>query len=135
MLVLGVLGILLAIAALVVLAWRRWNAIVCALIATLIIGVFNGFGIWGTLTDYFLPAAGNWVTTFILMFLTSAMYAKVIGDSGAADRIAQWVLDKAGEKFIYPVLILICMILTYGGINALVIVFVFWPLAIPSLAR
>lgn len=131
MLVLGVLGILLAIAALVVLAWRRWNAIVCALIATLIIGVFNGFGIWGTLTDYFLPAAGNWVTTFILMFLTSAMYAKVIGDSGAADRIAQWVLDKAGERFIYPVLILICMILTYGGINALVIVFVFWPLAIP----
>ena len=128
---LGMLGIVLAVAALVVLAWNRWNAIVCALIATLIVGIFNGFGVWGTLTDYFLPAAGNWVTTFILMFLSSAMYAKVLGDSGAANRIAQWILEKAGEKFIYPILILICMVLTYGGINALVIVFVFWPLAVP----
>lgn len=127
----GMLGIILAIVALVVLAWKRWNAIVCAIIATLIIGVFNGFGVWGTFTDYWLPAAGNWVTTFILMFLSSAMYAKVLGDSGAANRIAHWILDHAGEKLIYPILILICMVLTYGGINALVIVFVFWPLAVP----
>ena len=128
---LGVAGILLGIAALVVLAWRRWNAIACALIATVIIGVFNGFGVWGTLTDYWLPAAGGWVQTFVLMFLTSAMFAKVMGDCGAANRIAYWLLDRAGEKFIYPVLILICMVLTYGGISALVIVFVFWPLAMP----
>lgn len=125
------LGIILAVIVLVLLAWNRWNAIVCALIATLIVGVFNGFGIWGTLTDYFLPAAGNWVSIFILMFLSSAMYAKVLGDSGAANRIAQWILERAGKKFIYPILILICMVLTYGGINALVIVFVFWPLAVP----
>ena len=125
------IGIVLAIVALVVLAWNRWNAVVCALIATLIVGVFNGFGIWGTFVDYWLPAAGNWVSTFILMFLSAAMYAKVLGDSGAANRIAYWVVDKAGEKFIYPVLILICMLLTYGGINGLVIVFVFWPLAVP----
>ena len=128
---LGMIGIVLAIAALVVLAWNRWNAVVCALIATLIVGVFNGFGIWGTFVDYWLPAAGNWVSTFILMFLSAAMYAKVLGDSGAANRIAYWIVDKAGKRFIYPVLILICMLLTYGGINALVIVFVFWPLAVP----
>lgn len=128
---LGMIGIVLAIAALVVLAWNRWNAVVCAIIATLIVGVFNGFGIWGTFVDYWLPAAGNWVSTFILMFLSAAMYAKVLGDSGAANRIAYWIVDKAGKKLIYPVLILICMLLTYGGINALVIVFVFWPLAVP----
>ena len=128
---LGMIGIVLAIAALVVLAWNRWNAVVCALIATLIVGVFNGFGIWGTFVDYWLPAAGNWVSTFILMFLSAALYAKVLGDCGAANRIAYWIVDKAGKKFIYPVLILICMLLTYGGINALVIVFVFWPLAVP----
>ena len=128
---LGMIGIVLAIAALVVLAWNRWNAVVCAIIATLIVGVFNGFGIWGTFVDYWLPAAGNWVSTFILMFLSAAMYAKVLGDSGAANRIAYWIVDKAGKRFIYPVLILICMLLTYGGINALVIVFVFWPLAVP----
>ena len=132
--VVGVLGIILGIGLLIYLSWNRWSAIVVAIIASLVIGLFNGFGVWGTFNDYWLPAAGKWVTTFILMFLTSAMYAKVIGDSGSADRIANWVLDRAGDKggkVIYPLLILICMVLTYGGINALVIVFVFWPLAVP----
>lgn len=128
---LGMIGLILAVVVLVVMAWNRWNGILGAVIATIIVGVFNGFGLWGTFTDYWLPAAGNWVTTFILMFLSSALYAKVMGDSGAANRIANWLLDKAGEKWIYPVLILACMVLTYGGINALVIVFVFWPLAVP----
>lgn len=128
---LGAIGIVLGLVALVVLAWNRWNAIVCALIASLIVGLFNGFGAWGTFTDYWLPSAGGWVTNFILMFLSSAMYAKVFADSGAANRIATWLVEKAGEKFIYPVLILVCMVLTYGGISALIIVFVFWPLALP----
>lgn len=127
----GMIGVVLAIIVLVVMAWNRWNGILGAIVATIIVGVFNGFGLWGTFIDYWLPAAGNWVTVFILMFLSSAMYAKMLGDSGAANRIADWLLGKAGEKWIYPVLILACMVLTYGGINALVIVFVFWPLAVP----
>lgn len=131
----GVIGDIVAIIVLVVLAWRRWNGIVCALIATLIAGVANGFGVWGTFNDYWLPAASDWMGTFVLMFLTSAMYAKVLGDSGAANRIAVWVFDKAGEKFVIPVLVLISMVLIYGGINAFVIVFVFWPLAVPIARR
>lgn len=132
---LGIAGIVLAIIVLVVLAWNRWNAIVCALIATLIMGICNGFGVWGTFTDVWLPAAGNWITTFILMFLSAALYAKIMGDSGAANRIAEWITDHVSEKYIYPVLILVCMLLTYGGINGLVIVFVFWPMAVPIARR
>lgn len=129
--VIGIAGIILAIIVLVVLAWNRWNAIVCALAATLIMGVCNGFGVWGTFTDVWLPAAGGWISTFILMFLSAALYAKVMGDSGAANRIAEWIVEHVNEKYIFPVLILVCMLLTYGGINGLVIVFVFWPMAVP----
>lgn len=132
---LGVVGIILAIVLLVVMSWNRWNAIVCAIVATLVVGVFNGFGVWGTLTGYFLPSAGNWIGTFVLMFLSAAMYAKVLNDSGAANRIAYWIVDHAPEKLLYPILILLCMILIYGGVNGLVVVFVFWPLAVPIARR
>ena len=128
---LGMLGIVIAIAALIALAWRRWSAVVCALVGTLIVGVMNGFGVWGTLTDHWLPAAGGWVSTFILMFLTAGLYAKLISDSGAATRIAYWILDRTGEKYIFPALIIITMILTYGGISGLILIFVFWPIALP----
>ena len=94
----GMIGVVLAIIVLVVMAWNRWNGILGAIVATIIVGVFNGFGLWGTFIDYWLPAAGNWVTVFILMFLSSAMYAKMLGDSGAANRIADWLLSKAGKK-------------------------------------
>lgn len=128
---LGVIGVILGIVALVFLAWHRWNAVICAVVATLIIGVFNGFGVWGVFTDYWLPAAGGWVTKWLLLFLSAGVYAKVVGDSGACDRIASFIVEKAPKRAIYPILIAICSLLTFGGINALVIVFVFWPLAMP----
>jgi H+/gluconate symporter-like permease len=59
------------------------------------------------------------------------MYAKIIGDSGTATTIANWILKLVGEKNVYIALIILTMLLTYGGINGLILIFVFWPLAVP----
>ncbi|WP_281965808.1 hypothetical protein [Serinicoccus marinus] len=92
----GLIGILLSLALLIVLAYRGLNVIVLAPIMASIAVIFAGAPILATYTQVFMPAMGNVVVSFFPLFMLGALFGKVMSDSGAALRIAEWVVRRVG---------------------------------------
>ncbi len=130
----GYIGILAGVALLIYMAFHRVNVIVCTVICSIIVGVTNGLGVWGTFTDFYLPSAGKWLTDYFLMFVLSGVYARVLSNSGSAAAIAYKIVDIFGKKYVILAFTLLVILLTYGGVSGLVSIFLVWPIAV-NLAR
>ncbi|WP_151526066.1 GntP family permease [Serinicoccus kebangsaanensis] len=125
----GLIGILLSLALLIVLAYRGLNVIVLAPIMASIAVIFAGAPILATYTQVFMPAMGNFVVSFFPLFLLGALFGKVMSDSGAALRIAEWVVRRVGGGKAILSVVLACAILTYGGVSLFVVAFAMFPIA------
>lgn len=119
----GLVGILLSLALLIVLAYRGLNVIVLAPIMASIAVIFAGAPLLATYTQVFMPAMGNFVVNFSPLFLLGALFGKVMSDSGAALRIADWVVRRVGGGKAILAVVLACAILTYGGVSLFVVAF------------
>lgn len=123
-------GIVCGILIMVLMAVKRWNAILCSLVAAIVVGLLNGMGFWNCLLEVFMPAVGSILASFMMMFLCSALYARLILDSGSASAVAGFIFRKCGKKRVVLAVFLTTCLLTYGGINAFVIFFLLWPICL-----
>lgn len=135
--ILGVLGILLGILAIIFLSVKGLNIIIAAPLATLIVILTNRMDIFGSLIgdapSYMTGLAGFLINNFAI-FLLGAILAQYMEKSKAAISIANFVLAKVGlnNKFIVMVAFAgIAALLTYGGISLFVVMFALVPLARP----
>ena len=127
------LGLLLALAALIGMALRGVNILLAALLASLIVGLTNGLSLPDTLLTHF-PfgplGAFSFAGQFFILFLTGAIFGKLMAASGAAASIARAIIDKLGPSQTILVTALVCAILTYGGVVVFVVIFTIYPLGI-----
>jgi H+/gluconate symporter-like permease len=127
------LGLLLALAALIGMALRGVNILIAALLASLIVGLTNGLAVADTLLSHF-PfgplGAFSFAGQFFILFLTGAIFGKLMAASGAAGAIARAIIDKLGPRHTILVTALVCAILTYGGVVVFVVIFTIYPLGI-----
>ncbi|MGX7091108.1 GntP family permease [Hutsoniella sourekii] len=135
--ILGVLGIFLAIIAIIYLSVKGLNIIIAAPLATLIVILTNQMDIFGSLIgeapSYMTGLSGFLINNFAI-FLLGAVLAQYMEKSNATVSIANWILSKVGLDNPYIVLVafaLIAGILTYGGISLFVVMFALVPLARP----
>jgi len=130
---LGNIGLLLGLAALIVMALRGINILIAALVASLIVGLTNQLGIAETLLEHF-PfgplGAFSFAGQFFILFLTGAIFGKMMATSGAAASIANAVIDWLGHRHTILVTVLACAVLTYGGVVVFVVIFTMYPLGI-----
>ena len=82
--VLGVVGLLLGIAALIVLSYKGVNAFVSSLIAAAIVIITNGMPFWGTFSDSYATGMKNFAGSYFLIFGLAAAYGELMKISGAA---------------------------------------------------
>lgn len=127
---LGYLGVLLGIALLIFMAFKRVNVIICTIICSIIVGLANKIGFWDIFTKYYLPSAGTWVTNYFLMFILSGVYARLLSDTGSAASIAYKIIDAFGKKRVLLALAVLVIALTYGGVSGLISIFLIWPIAV-----
>ena len=66
---------------------------------------------------------------FFPIFLLGALFGRLIADSGAATAIANTVVDKLGSNKAILSVIMVCAILTYGGVSLFVVAFAIYPIA------
>jgi len=129
----GNIGLLLGLAALVFMALRGINIIVAALVASLIVALTNGLGLAPTLLEYF-PAgplgAFTFAGQFFILFLTGAIFGRMMSTSGAAASVANAIIAWLGVRHTILVTVLACAILTYGGVVLFVVIFTMYPLGI-----
>lgn len=135
--IIQVAGIVLAIVVIIYAAMKGFNILIVAPIASIIVILTNQMdfftSIIGTENSYMTGLAG-FIINFFAVFILGAILAKYIDAGGAAQSIAQKILDKTGTDRPFPVLLalfIITALLTYGGLSLFVVVFVLVPLAKP----
>ena len=119
----GIIGMLLAIAILIFGAYKGLGALPLTMIAALVAIVFNGIPLWEGFATHYMAGYTSAYMSYFLMFACSALYAKLMDESGCATAIGYKFIDWFGRKNIMLVTILIVSVLTYGGVSLFVVVY------------
>ncbi|GGG67708.1 citrate transporter [Kocuria dechangensis] len=126
----GLIGVVLALALLIIFAYRGVNVLILAPLMALLAALFAGAPLIATYTQVFMPALGKYVVTYFPLFLLGAIFGKLMNDSGSASSIARWIVDRVGAQRAILATVLACAVLTYGGVTAFVVAFAILPIGI-----
>jgi len=141
--VIGLLGFVLALGALVYLICRGMHLSYCAIIAVLIIIVTNSMPLLSTMEDYW-RTVGTLASMFLPIFLFGAIFAKVYADSGAAASLTRAIMElickpvktKTGLQRISVLTMLgIGILMGYGGMDMIALIFLLIPIFTNVMAR
>lgn len=130
---LGNIGLLAGVALLIYLALRGINIFIASLVCALVVALTNGMLISQTFLEFypFGPlGAFSFAGKFFLLFLCGAIFGKVMATSQAAKSIALAITRALGVRHTLLVGMIVCALLTYGGVVVFVVVFTMYPLGI-----
>jgi H+/gluconate symporter-like permease len=127
---LGVIGVLVAIALVIYLAFRGWSIIPASLLCSIVVILTNGAEIWPSLSGSYAEGFKYFIGAFFLIFIFGSLFGKAMGDSGSANAISYKLLNTFGAKRALLVVILSTAILSYGGVNVFVVIFTIYPIAV-----
>lgn len=125
---LGVIGLVLAIVVLIVFAYKGLGALPLALLGAMVAILFNGMPVWESLSTLFVTGYASAFTSYMLLFMFSAFYAKMMDVSGYATSIGYQCVAWFGKKHVVLVGMLIVALLSYSGISLFVVIFAVAPI-------
>lgn len=131
-------GLLAGLALLVVLTMRGMNLLVASPVCALLVALFSRLPLFpqlaqpgeDNLLEAYMTGFSGFVASWFLMFLLGAIFGKVMEDSGAAESVSRWIIEKLGGRYAALAVVLSCAILTYGGVSLFVVAFSVYPLAL-----
>jgi H+/gluconate symporter-like permease len=132
---LSLFGIILGLAVFIWFAYKGVHILVLSIIASIIIAIFSGMNPVTTITDTYMTRFAAFAKVWFLVYLFSAIFARMMSESGAARSIAVKIARickrwPKKQKFLAILSIpLINSVLTYGGVSSLVVVFIMVGLA------
>ncbi|SDM70772.1 H+/gluconate symporter [Psychrobacillus sp. OK028] len=135
---LSMIGLIGGLALLIVLTMKGVNILIAGPISALLVAVTSGMPLFKQLAaegeaDFvssYMAGFTGFIASWYLMFLLGAVFGKVMEDSGAADSVSKWIVDKLGMKYAVLAIVLACAVLTYGGVSLFVVAFSVYPMAI-----
>lgn len=127
---LDLLGIIIGLGLLMFLAYKGMSIIWIAPITAGIVALFGGINLLEAYTVNYMQGFVNFTRAWFPVFLFGAIFGKVMGDTGAAQAVAHWIIAKIGKKQAILAVVLGCGVLTYGGVSLFVVVFAMYPLAL-----
>ncbi len=128
--ILGLVGVLGALALLIYLALRGVSILVISLVCAGIVALTNGQSLNAALMGAYMQGLAGFLQQFFLLFLLGAIFGKIMGDSGAATSIAYMLSRKLGAGRALLIIVLACAILSYGGVSIFILVFTIYPLGL-----
>lgn len=126
---LGVIGILVSLALIIIGAYKGWNIFPISLLGGIIVIFCNGMNLWEGISVNYAAGWTSWAGGYFLLFALGALFGEAMAASGAAKSIAYKVSDLIGANKAPIAITVITLILTYGGINSFVVAFTVYPLA------
>ena len=111
------IGILVALALLVFLAFRGWSVLLLAPATALVAAAFAGEPLLAHWTQTFMGSAGRFIAQFFPLFLMGALFGKLMEDSGAVTAIAARLSEKLGPQKAVLSVVLASAAVTYGGVS------------------
>jgi H+/gluconate symporter-like permease len=125
----GLLGILVALALLIWLAYRGWSVLLLTPIAALLAAAFALEPLLANWTQTFMAGAAGFIAQFFPIFLLGALFGKLMEDSGSVQTVAGFIGGRLGERRAILAVVLAGALVTYGGVSLFVAFFVLVPMA------
>ena len=126
------MSFLIALAALFFLmfvAYRGFSVILFAPIAALgAVFLTDPGAVPAAFTSLFMDKMVGFAKLYFPVFLLGAVFGKVIELSGFSKSIVAAVIDLVGSQRAMLAIVLVCGVLTYGGVSLFVVVFAAYPL-------
>ena len=126
----SLLGVFLSLFVFIWFAYKGFNVIMLSVVCSVIVCAFGAMNPITGLRTTFMPSFAAFASNWFLVYLFSAVFAQMMGDSGAAKSIAVRLAAicryrPKSQRYLAVLSIpLINSILTYGGVSPLVIVFI-----------
>lgn len=132
---LSMLGLIGGLVLLIVLTLRGMNLFIAAPACALIVALTSNLAIFPSAgADNFIQGYmngfANFVSAWFFMFLLGSLFGKFMEDTGAADSVARYIVDKLGMKHAVLAIVIACAVLTYGGVSVFIVAFSVYPMAL-----
>lgn len=105
------------------LAYKDVNLYFSTLVCSLIVIFSNGLDIWEGLQTGYANSFGNFVITYLYIFIVGVLFGEVIKDSGIAEVLGYKIVNLIGEKNAMFGVIFINFIMGTIGVSGYVLVF------------
>src|SRR5690606_1371905 len=113
------IGLLFALGLLIVLTMRGMNLFLATPVCALIIALTSDIALLPplanggeSLTNLYMAGFSGFIANWFFMFLLGSLFGKMMEDSGAADRVAHWVMLRLGPSRAAFGVVASCAILT-----------------------
>lgn len=133
--IISVIGMVLGVAVLIYLTFKGVNGFVASLVGSVIVIVSSGLPFWGTLTGTYAASLGSTFGSHLFLFTIGSAYSELMKKSGAAESIANFLFAFLGVKATVAGTLIITFLLAYGGVNAFIIIFAVYPVAVPMFRK
>lgn len=138
--IIGLTGIVVSLALIIILAYKGVHVVVCGALAAVIVALTNGLGATAGYTEIYLSGIGGFFTNNLPIYIWGGIFGVMYNESGAAKSIARGLsrlLRGKKEKLgVFTAILIIFAagtILSYGGISGIVLMFVLTPLTLAIL--
>lgn len=124
------IGILLALAGMTLLIFRRVSPIIVGPLAALLVTLLSRLPVLETVTGTYVQGVGSFFVSYFMIFLLGNLLGSLYQISGAAAKIGETVVQRFGAKNCMTACLISAALLSYGGINSFVIIFAIYPIAL-----
>ncbi|WP_438862661.1 GntP family permease [Neptunicella sp.] len=130
---LSLLGLVGGLVLLIWLTIRGMNLFIAAPLCSLIVALTSNIPVFIGDTNFvstYMAGFSGFIASWFFMFLLGSLFGKFMEDTGAADSISRWIVNKLGMKHAVAAVVLACALLTYGGVSVFVVAFSVYPMAL-----
>ncbi|RWR29568.1 GntP family permease [Sinirhodobacter populi] len=126
----SILIALFALGGLMLMAYRGYSVIIFApVFALLAVLLTDPAAVAPAFSGLFMDKMVGFIKNYFPVFLLGAIFGKVIELSGFSRAIVAAVINLVGRERAILVIVLVCALLTYGGVSLFVVVFAVYPFA------
>ena len=137
--VLSMIGIIIGLVFLIVMVMKGWPLMIVGALASMLVAVFSGINVINGYLETYMSGMGGFLIGQIPIFLWGAIFGECYGVTGGAKSLAQWIAKifkgKKENAVLSPLVTIIIvflagLLLSYGGVSAIVLMFVMAPLTL-----
>lgn len=128
----SILGLIFSLVLIMYLAYKGYSTIITApIIAIFTIIVISGFDshLMASYTEVYMDGFANFIKNYFPLFMTGAIFAKLMEEAFYAKSIAHFITQKLGKDNSIFAVVLSGALLTYGGVSLFVVAFILYPIA------
>ena len=128
----NIIALIISLSLIMYLAYKGYSTIITAPIIGLLTLLLT-FGLNSHLmvnyTEIYMSGFAGFVKNYFPLFLTGAIFAKLMEEANYGKSIASFITNKLGKDKAILAVVLSGAFLTYGGVSLFVVAFILYPLA------